>query len=1065
MAIKLQVSNSLSQLSKTLFIDIHERNIGVFQANYLVTQTEGMNNWLKLQMASALGIAANYRFLKPNDLIYDVFHVLGGQYLQALSPESQSWLLFKLLAEPAFRKGFPTIAQYYLTDGQDEELKRMALAEKLADLFDQYQIYRPELIRQWNKDTLGQVKPDEWEKYIWIKAKLISGDNLPDKTIIGNYILDELKKPEQQAKLRNAIPVVHVFGLSVITDFHIQLFYQMGLYTDISFYLLNPAPGLYWFEDRSEKYVAMMKRKGFADASETGMGNALLTSWGNVVQNTFGLLFKSDELINAYNEVAIEEPLADSLLHKIQGDIFFNRSDEERNEFNAFDIEDGSITINSCYTPVREVEVLYNYLVHLVDKKNENLSAREIVVMVSDIDTYAPYIKAVFNNARYKFPYSIADESYMLNDTIAGAMHAILSLNTENFKAEAVLQLLDLGYIRRRFALSDIAIIRTAVKNANIRFGMDGLAEDDSIYVSWQYGLQRIIYGICMSGSEEYFTENDSLYPLDLVEGGASLELVRFCHFIEVLMDSIKERRRSRTIAEWGKYIEKVLNNLVFEPGDEADEDYTSMLKHLEQYNLLSGLLSDQVSYEVFIRSFLQSTGGTLRSGTFAAGGITFCSLIPMRSIPFKVVALLGLDFDKFPRKESPVSFNLMERERRKGDRNIKENDKHLFLETLLSARTYLYISYLGQSVKDNTSIPPSALVDELIDYIDTKTVGKVSVKSELVTKHPLHGFSKIYAYGRNGLYSYLQNEPAEENLNIKSNEPDSLDFSEIRIESLLSFFRNPAKAYYNKVLNIYYQEEGVLLSDTELFELDSLQKWSLKQQLLLLESGEVDIFRQKLVKTGGLPLRNMSEVVLNELDETVRPIKELFADCTAGATERKVSIELAFENIGLTLIGDLKGVYDNKLVLVCWSGNECKYHLDAYLRYLIVRATDLELELFYISSKKAKVYQGAFMSSEEARKRLEDLLKIYKIGHSSVLPFWPDFPFQPKDIDGLIGEKFIDQVGKKLKHYEYPCTDLYIMNKFNEGFFATEESFSQYHESAQKLIVPLAELFPEYYN
>lgn len=1065
MAIKLQVSNSLNELSKAMFIDIRERNIGVFQLNYLVTQTDGMNSWLKLQMASALGIAANYRFLKPNDLINEVYNILGGDYLQPLSAESQSWLLFKLLAEREFMQRFPAIAEYYSTDGPDKELKRMALAEKVADLFDQYQIYRPEIIRAWNKESLNEVSNDEWQKYLWIKAKQISRDRLPDKTVMGNFILGELQRPEQQARLREAIPVLHIFGLSVITDFHIQLFYEIGLHTDIGFFLLNPAPGVYWFEDRSEKYVAMMKRKGYADPSETAFGNSLLTSWGNVVQNTFGLLFKHDELLNTYEEIDVTEPVPDSLLHKIQQDVFLNRDNEERESLSVEDIKDGSIIINSCYTPAREVEVLYNYLVHLVDQKHEKLSARDIVVMVSDIDTYAPYIKAVFNNAPYTFPYSIADESYTLNDTIAGAMQAILSLNSENFKAEEVLQLLDSGYILRRFGLSDVALIRNAVNYANIRFGMDGLAGDDSIYVSWQYGIRRMIYGICMSGSEEYITETDSFYPLDFVEGAASLELIRFCHFIEVLIDSIKERRRSRTIAEWGRYMEQVLSNLIFEAGEEADDDYSSMLKQLERYNILNGLLSEQVSYEVFSRSFLQTTNGTLRSGSFAAGGITFCSLIPMRSIPFKVVALLGLNFDKFPRKENPLSFNLMQIKRRKGDRNVKENDKHLFLETLLSAQQYLYISYVGQSVKDNSSIPPSALVDELIDYIGSKTTSGTAIKDLLVQKHSLHRFSKVYLEGSSGLYNYLEDKAGKGNSGVGSKDPEPLDLSEIRLESLLSFFRNPVKAYYNKVLNIYYQEEEVLLSGTELFDLDGLQAWSLKQDLLLMDPSDLDSFRQRLLKTGGLPLRNMAEVIVGSNEEIVAPIRKLFLQYTADAQEERVPVKLYFQDIGLTLKGTLSGIYDQNLVVVCWSGNECKYHLDAYVRYLTARAAGLDMGLVYISSKKGEVYHGSTISTEDALERLEELLRIFKAGLSSVLPFWPDFPFKPGDIAGLSAEEFSGQLEKKLTNYMFPCTDRYIMNKFNEGFFDSQQSFEKYIASAERLIVPLAVLFPDFYN
>ena len=314
MALQLKVSNSLKQLADNLCDNLKNRRLSVFQSNFIVTQTEGMNNWLKLQIAEKIGISANCRFLKPNDIIHQVFFLLGGQNNDPLSAQNQSWLLYKLLEENDFTERFKSVSQYYKPDGSDKDLKRMALAEKIADLFDQYQVYRPEMISQWNREQLQDVNRDEWQKFLWIKARQVSHDRLPDKTFIGNYILTALKDPMQQERLKMKMPAVHVFGLSVITGFHIELFQAIGQVIDFSFHLLNPAPSIYWLEDRSEKQLTLLKKRGFMDVSETSTGNALLTSWGKVIQTTFALLFQYDQFINLYEEIPVEEPLEDSLL-------------------------------------------------------------------------------------------------------------------------------------------------------------------------------------------------------------------------------------------------------------------------------------------------------------------------------------------------------------------------------------------------------------------------------------------------------------------------------------------------------------------------------------------------------------------------------------------------------------------------------------------------------------------------------------------------------------------------------------------------------------------------------
>ena len=1064
MALHLQVSNSLTQLANRLCGDLKSKNIPVFQAHHIVTQTEGMNNWLKFQLSENLGIAANCRFLKPNDLIHDVYSLLGGKYLQPLSAENQCWLLFKLLAEKDFTFRFRSVSDYYKEQGPDQDLKRMGLAEKIADLFDQYQIYRPEMIRQWNFESLTDVQENDWQKFLWIKAKQLSDERLPDKTLIGNFIQKALKDTAQQNLLKSKMPAVHIFGLSVTTEYHIQLFHEIGAYSDLYFHLLNPAPSSYWFEDRSEKQVAILKMKGLIDHSESSSGNSLLTSWGKVMQNTFSLLFKNDELLNQYEEVSPEEPIATTLLKQIQQDIFFNKADSERDHISAGFLEDGSLMINSCYTPAREVEVLYNYLVHLVNQR-QGLSARDIVIMLSDIDTYAPYIKAVFNNAPYKFNYTIADESYTANDSIAGALKSVLLMNRENFKAEEVLQILDSGYICKRFGLTNISLIRKVVNRANIRFGMDGNKEDESVYVSWKYGLERILYGICMSGEEEYFSGTDSLYPLDMTEGTASQEVIHFCHFAQVLMDSIRERDRVRTIGEWIIYAESVLNNLVFDPLEEDDEDYNMILNQLGKYSALDELMTEELSYEVFSHTFLQSLESSNRAGSFAAGGITFCSLIPMRSIPFKIVGLLGLDFDQFPRKENPVSFSLMDKDKRKGDRNVKENDKHLFLETLLSAGDNLYISYIGQSVKDNTEIPPSALVDELLDYIQSAVKTDKSAADYLVKKHALHSFSRKYRSGDPAFYNYLEGLPVpEKEFPVKEKVRQIFDFKEVSLDSLSGFFRNPFKGYYNKVLNIYYRDEAVLLCDTELFELDHLKKWGLRQNILATEPGDHVLLRERLVKTGELPLKNMAKVIIENIETEVAPVRELFLNCIGAASERILPVDLHFEELGSRITGSLSGVYDDKLVILSWSKNERKYMLDAYIRYLAARSSGYELQLCFISAAKSAIFYGISIEAEEAKTRLLQILKLYIKGHDSILAFTPDLPFIPENVSGLTIDYFKKESKKHLfENYKYPCTDIYIMNKYNEGYFETEDTFSQYRINAEILLQPLGEMFTGY--
>ncbi len=1062
MALYLKVSNSLINLAASLSQELNGAPNSVFEPHLIVTQTEGMNNWVKLQIANHLGIAANVRFLKPNDLIHKLYYLLGGPFTEVLSAQNLNWLLFKLLGENEFKARFPATASYFSDKSPDKEIKRMSLAEKLSDLFDQYQIYRPDMIRQWNIAMPGDLENNEWQQYLWIKARQVSENTLPDKTTIGAYILEAIQHPDKQETLVARMPAIHLFGISIITGYHIQILFNLSSIIDVYFHIINPAPYMYWFEDRSEKQIAHWRQKGPTRFAEAISGNTLLTGWGRVIQDTFSMLFQHDEFINAYEDIGVIVPETDTLLHKIQHDIF-SAAIDDRNLITRSDINDGSITINSCFTIAREVEVLYNYLVFLVDKKEVKLSSRDIVVMVSDIDAYAPYIKAVFNNAPHQFRYTIADESFADGDNIFQALHAILLMNEGNFKAEAVMQLLDSSFIRSRFGIADVTRIRSIVNTANIRFGIEGNKQDQTHFVSWRYGIRRIMYGICMSGEEEYDEGPDSFFPLDILEGSSAQELIRFSHFIEVLINSIEQRNGNRSLSEWVNYVEQVLHNLVYEQDDDPNEDYTSLMQQLADYNMVNRYMADEVAFDVFSHSFLKTLTGNSRSGLFAIGGITFCSLIPMRSIPFKVVAILGMGYDKFPRKEQSASFNMMEKKRQRGDRNVKENDKHLFLETILSAQQYLYISYVGRNARDNTNLPPSAVVDELIDYIEGGLETPYEVRQKLVTLHPLQSFSSKYSGADKSLYSYLNTAsiPVKQVIN-RDKIIDLYNFKEITVDDLVLFFRNPFKAYYNKVLGIFYNEEEVLLQDTEIFSINKLQQWNIKNRLLPLNEAERILLNKQLVRTGNLPLSNMAEIAMLQTEQVVNPVRKLFLDTTNGAVSQTVPI--AFELKNHLITGTLQSVYNGRLVQVSWSKKETKYLIEAYIRYLAGVAAGSISGLYFISATKEAVYEAGKITQQEALKRLNELVNIYTKGFEKIAAFYPDFEVKPDEVEKMDLHLFSQLVKKKLDNNQVACTDPYIMNEYGKGYFSQEGIHESFKNICRKVITPLGSLFADYY-
>jgi exodeoxyribonuclease V gamma subunit len=379
----------------------------------------------------------------------------------------------------------------------------------MADLFDQYQIYRSDLLTEWKgRQIAGQAAAD-WQEWLWTRLQEQFEATHIDRVEAKRTLKETLQDPEARALVRQRMPVLQVFGVAVITPYHLEILYVLSGFIDIHIYLVNPAPGEYWLDDTTERILAARRRGGastIVHPATATMGNELLLNMGRLIRESFTLLFRDEDMINLYDPEEVEPPATQKLLHKIQRDIQGNRHGDLREVILPADIRDGSVVLSGSFTPLREVEALYNHLVALVDNTHGGISPRDILVQVTDIDLYAPYIKAVFGHAKYRMPFSIADQAVTADNNMFTAIQALLSIDAQLMKAEEVMELLESPYIRRRFGISDTEDLRDAVRQAGIIYSLEGRVEDETRYISWHHGIKRILYGLCLGGGKVSMT-------------------------------------------------------------------------------------------------------------------------------------------------------------------------------------------------------------------------------------------------------------------------------------------------------------------------------------------------------------------------------------------------------------------------------------------------------------------------------------------------------------------------------------------------------------------------------
>jgi exodeoxyribonuclease V gamma subunit len=1065
MSIYLNVSNSLQPLSLRLAKDLKTNCKGPFVKQWVVTQTEGMNSWLKQTIAKENKIAANINFCNPNDIITEIYRSGLSTGKQTINTEIIRWSIYEILDFDDFKTKFEDIASYY----QNNDIKRIALSDELADLYDQYQVYRHETVKTWDDRFIQEATTEDWQEWIWHEIKKKLGDVYQDRVEMAEILIQGLSEDSVREVVKSKMPTLHLFGIAVITPYYLSIFHELAKFMDIHLYLVNPSPEQIWMDDHSEQQISKLLKKQNKQRKEVDhllVGNDLLLNWGAIIKESFKLIMENDEFVNVYNEEDAE-PIVDpkTLLKKIQYDIYHNLNKTTRQPLAPLEYKDGSITINGAFTPVREVEILQNYLIELVDKRNESLSPKDILVLVSDIETYAPYINAVFSNAPKKFPYNIADESYSSGNNLFTAIQEILSIDATTFKAEDVLSLLESPYIRNRFKIKDEETLRIATRQAGIIFGIEGRPEDDTRYISWKYGLKKMIYGICMSGEGDYDDGIDQLIPLDNAEGAEAIERVRLMYFVRMLQQKLADRNQSRTISEWADYLQILVEEMIFEAGEKDDEDYTKLVQFTEQMVLVEKNSDVEISFEVFRHSFLQRLDVEKKAGSFAKGGITFCSLVPMRSIPFKVVALLGMDFDKFPRKETALSFSLLN-DWKPGDRNVKNNDKHLFLETLMSAQNYLYISYLAANAKDGASLPASSMVDELIDYVARGIqIDTDALRKAWVTMHPLHSFSSKYnAALPSGLISYLDDNRYKTGIvhEVKHKNDKDFLFNIVNIDDIASFLQNPARLYLKKQFNIFYREEEVLLQAHELFYFDHLTKWNVQDKIMFMDEAETDAYYEKEKKTGRIPLHNMGKASIGEVIDDLEPIRERLNYARGNEPRRTVPINF---NIHKTqIIGKLEPVFGNKYISVCNSKQQLKYLIVAYTKYLAMLAQGEAIEFVFISKYidgLQRIPVGT-ISQQVAIDTLAKYLDYYIKGHQQYFHFFPAIGQNEMEMVSETHDLFWDTYeNSKDGELDFTFEDDYLNKAVEHGFF-DESAFEQIKENVNSIFGPIKGLLPE---
>ncbi len=932
----------------------------LFEKEIVLIPGVGMQSYLSLATARSCGICAGVHFWVPAHFLKELFS-LDLSVPFPFDRKRVTWLLWSFLEKnKANKKLLPLFVREKIYRKQNESYI-YSFANTLACVLEQYLLYAPDWLRSWQRgelvESLKEEEQQEWQLFFW-KAFLKSYPEFDINNSLYNFFSYEKNRKEEDGDRYLQLPQ-RIFVFTIVS--------LPPLVENLLFHLASKKE-IHWFFLESEQSIALPKQKDV---------HSLLLSYGKTdplfLKPISRLYFYSDALgedkkkeqnihsITHVKKSDISEK-EDTLLLLLQKSLHENKSDSEalyRNNEIDFS-KDDSISIHSCHSPLREVEILRDWLLAQLEKKEslreESLRLEDILVMSPQPTIYAPFVEAVFGSSNIekgypKLGYKLLNNFSQTNQSFTNIFFQLMGLGESRFLSPDIFSIISDPLVahKAKLSLQQIDLIRSWLQTADIRWGIDdehsshyelsnGLKNQKSNHFS--YGLLRLFLSYAISPSsptEERLSMAKSwngLLPITEIEGEAAQTLGLFAFLFSRLAFYADKLRGKHSLSYWSALLSEMEKEIL------GTEKMLGTLAGLSVLEKEDGF-DFPVSIEP-IRLYLENYQIDHQEQFNRVGeGISFSAFLPMRSVPFSIICLLGMNESDFPRREAVQEFDLLSATKNKGLR--AKEDRRFFLEVLYSTRSNLYVSYVGQSLyKVSESYLPSIVIQELLEYIKNSCLNHSNlILDAIFYKHYGHNFHRnyfkekkegnafpfskqLYNYSYENykaalaLEKYSENPPMHSKpFYISSNEDAKKHIktllegkknisTRIELNDFIDFFMNSSSVWLKKNLDFYIPSslKKNILEGEENFEVDALQKYKIREILFTKMLLEEEIDKEKTlwdIQTyQSLPHGNYGTLLLEKIWEEAQTFVESIQKYSFG------KLKILSENITIKINDDI---------------------------------------------------------------------------------------------------------------------------------------------------------------
>jgi exodeoxyribonuclease V gamma subunit len=1072
----LYQSNKIEALLAQLVRLLLQQECSPLTSQTVVVENPGLAHWLKMQMAQSLGIAANIEFPMPSRFFWQVQRSVQPELddESVFSKETLTWLVLEclensqILNQPTFEllhtylsvhdtDAVETITDQHESDqpqkDQQQAVKLYRLASTIADLYDQYLVFRPDWLAAWqnndfrmDKEPLGE---QIWQGQLWIE--LI---NLAKQKGLSTHhrasMLQDFMQVLTAGSNKKALPKeVIFFGFSALPKHQLETLNLLSQHMDV--HLLTPNPSQHYWGDVIDETVQAKLRMRNKPLELADAGNDLLASLGVMGKDFQRMLLDIDHV---EEQPMFYESEAGSVLACIQNQIL--NLQQAKDSKTEIDDNDSSIQVVGCHSAMREIEVLHDHLLNVFS--TASIDPQEIVVMIPDVASYAPYIDAVFNSSAHHIPYSISDRPVQAEHPLLAAFISLLELPYGRLNFSDVISLLEVPAIYRAYGITEHQLpqLNDWLVEAGVRWGFDAEHRQQQGLPLWEqntwlYGFKRLLMGYAMgtdsasAGSDNASTDRylvHGIAPIHSVEGLNAALLGPLIEFVQNLYAFIQSSDQLQTAAQWSQSVHALTHSMF-----DITEIEQPVLEHIYQAteswveSIQRVSYTQALSFSVVVDALKQRLQKSSGSQHFMVGKVNFCTLLPMRSIPFKVVAVLGLNDQDYPRSVTPNSLDLMRFKRRLGDRSRRDEDRYLFLEAILSARESLWLSYKSRDQKEDKPMTPSVVLAEFLDYLQVGfeyADGKQPL-DHLFSQHPLQPFNESYFSDKTSLYSFNKDwlkvyssavdkkfkTELDKTIDKKTSKIQStkkmvvseIDMADLLMEDFIQFYQNPSKDFLNKVLNINLSIWAEAQENDEPFDLDQLTIFKIKSQLLEkgmrniidnIHSNKQDdsqasrFINSEEFTAGQLAFGEIGEKQIKKIEASIMPI---LLQCEADLIkpvlqpiEINVCIRSSFnskEAQPIAILGWLSNIYNDQLVRVIPSKLKSKHVIKLLLEHSLLCAMGYQFNAKLICQDT--ILNIKPLARPEAIEHTKTLLEYYIESRQKPLALLPETAWELK--------------------------------------------------------------------